>query len=1411
MAKTDAELVIRAKDEASKALVAIGSALEKLKAAQTAAGAGAGKAGAQFGTLTDQLAELQAHAQALSQFGKLAAYLDSATKAFRRIESATAKASEEQARIADQSSEAAAALQRLVAAQNAEMAALARHKAQAAADAKAQRDLTTEIAKTEGKLSKLQERFATAKIPGDKLRATIEEQKAALASLRGAQEQATAAANASKAALDAQKAKYQEVRGQVAEANKSHKALETTLDRATVLVGKNNAALESSGAHLDEIRTLAGQVSSALGGVAVAQDAIADASTRAAAAVQQVSAALSRQDGQNAAPATSGGPAAQATAQYRSQVAAVNNAREAYAAARVEATRLGRELAKTATPTTELKTAFLLARDASDQAKAAYVGQAEALNKLKGVARGSFADLAKIPAAVEHIESAMSGGGGAVRGGRELKFLGLTGYKLQNLSYQINDLVTQIGSGTPVTQAFAQQGGQILQLFPELLSGAIRFLPTIAAVTAAVATVGNAMKDVADQESTERSFTGRLSTSADGARYSAKALGEAAHALDVYGTSLKDAREELTQFVSAGVNPTKLEAFGRTAQNMADVLGIKVPDAASKMTDSLTKGYEGVKALDDAVGFLTLAEREQIRALFDAGKAAEARTLAYQLFERSMDQAAQKARGPWSSAIRDLSAAWSNFMSWIGNSQPIQTVIQWLEQLARTAKWASGLLPGAAASSTSTASGAVGATLGRLQNKRNQLAASDAFDRLRNLDAAKAGGRSVDAAEYAKTSAQVAGITASIRQLDAAIAMLNTTSRAVAGSDTTLGDSVRSRKIGADIVRTLKDQADSLKGVNDQRRIAIAGEKAYNDAIQKGADQASALEAKRLAENIERYSVTKELGAAAHSAESKANALAAKLRSAEETLRSMEDAMDKRAAAGQTLSLADRLAVITDETDKVRRELAAFQKLGGTSIGAESIDAFKSHLDTNEQLLKNLETIKFYEERLADLEKQRDEKLSSIADRYSDGSLSAAQAFTEQSKAAEEFRNLIVETAKAAQDFAVQIRGAKPDPALESFAAKMSRIASPATSGAKSIEGKVGASLLSSEEQRLNALLSERRSLVETLNQLYEAGAIGQDELRARTLSTFNDTRPEIDAQIASLTALVEKLHEQKDITDQAYSAWIAKIQLTKTNLDDLSATQFLTVKAADEMIANSFSNRWDEVVQKIQGGTNAFKALGDGIRSVAADVVLQIAKMMALNAAIQFIQATGLGKWLSNTTNGLVDTGGLMKGSSALAAAGLIVNNAATKLLSAATALAASGNGGSTGAGGSGGFFQAVASFFAKFFHEGGVVGQGGRTGPVLGVDWSNVPKFHSGGFPGLRSDEVRAVLKRGEEVLTENDPRHAANGGGMGGRGGDVKIVNVFDPADVLAHALGSTVGEKVLLNWISQNSGAFKAALR
>ncbi len=88
------------------------------------------------------------------------------------------------------------------------------------------------------------------------------------------------------------------------------------------------------------------------------------------------------------------------------------------------------------------------------------------------------------------------------------------------------------------------------------------------------------------------------------------------------------------------------------------------------------------------------------------------------------------------------------------------------------------------------------------------------------------------------------------------------------------------------------------------------------------------------------------------------------------------------------------------------------------------------------------------------------------------------------------------------------------------------------------------------------------------------------------------------------------------------------------------------------------------------------------------------------------------------------------------------------------------------------------LGNVFSGMFHEGGVVGGGGAGRLVHPAYFEMAPRYHRGGIAG---DEVPAILRREEEVLTRNDPRHRYNGGGMGNV--RVEIVNQGAPQEVVS----------------------------
>jgi len=77
-------------------------------------------------------------------------------------------------------------------------------------------------------------------------------------------------------------------------------------------------------------------------------------------------------------------------------------------------------------------------------------------------------------------------------------------------------------------------------------------------------------------------------------------------------------------------------------------------------------------------------------------------------------------------------------------------------------------------------------------------------------------------------------------------------------------------------------------------------------------------------------------------------------------------------------------------------------------------------------------------------------------------------------------------------------------------------------------------------------------------------------------------------------------------------------------------------------------------------------------------------------------------------------------------------------------------------------GVLGGAGGMFASVLHAGGTVGAPGPGRMVPALAFANAPRMHSGGWVGLKPDEVPAILQRGERVLSR---REAA---GYGGRGG-------------------------------------------
>lgn len=124
----------------------------------------------------------------------------------------------------------------------------------------------------------------------------------------------------------------------------------------------------------------------------------------------------------------------------------------------------------------------------------------------------------------------------------------------------------------------------------------------------------------------------------------------------------------------------------------------------------------------------------------------------------------------------------------------------------------------------------------------------------------------------------------------------------------------------------------------------------------------------------------------------------------------------------------------------------------------------------------------------------------------------------------------------------------------------------------------------------------------------------------------------------------------------------------------------------------------------------------------------------------------------------------------------------------------------------GAGKLAAASGNIAAGVKHTGGIAGQGGTTRQVPGWLFAGAARYHSGGIAGanpLKPGEVPAILKAGEEVITQQDPRHTMNGGGTGGGGAQSVRINLIDDRGNIGDYMSSADGERVLLETLERNS--------
>lgn len=287
-------------------------------------------------------------------------------------------------------------------------------------------------------------------------------------------------------------------------------------------------------------------------------------------------------------------------------------------------------------------------------------------------------------------------------------------------------------------------------------------------------------------------------------------------------------------------------------------------------------------------------------------------------------------------------------------------------------------------------------------------------------------------------------------------------------------------------------------------------------------------------------------------------------------------------------------------------------------------------------------------------------------------------------------------------------------------------------------------------EQQRDAL-REQRDLMRSIGEFKAAAAI---DGQIKSLGT--SIGEAYDKLIAFYRALSPADRARLRIMDDAQlEAIIGKLERAKTAATALQGSLFKGKVSFQDFLnafASSATDSFNNFIRRIAEGQNAFRSAGRAIKEFASSFANALAQMivkaLAFTAALYALSAiTGLSP----------------------AALGEIIR--------------------------------------VGVHHAGGIAGSAG--GVKRQVDpgiFQAALRYHTGGIAGFAPDEVPAVLKRGEEVLTEGDPRHRANGGldrSAEGQGiTSIKNVNLFDRDQAAQELINTKAGQKAVLNIVRGN---------
>lgn len=248
----------------------------------------------------------------------------------------------------------------------------------------------------------------------------------------------------------------------------------------------------------------------------------------------------------------------------------------------------------------------------------------------------------------------------------------LSAFQVQNLSYQVQDIIVGLYSGQNPLTVFIQQGLQIQQIFGQQGLGAalkgvadyLRGFFTVARVGVGglLAAAGAGISAFDSYISAQKEVAARLQGLGAYAGITARQFDALANSVAKNAGISVSSAEDLTSALIASGNATSenLLLAGSNVKNFAATFRTDIAGATNILTDLFANPEQGITKLTDALKFADVATKKEIQNLIEQGRAQDALTLGLQKAIPSLVDAKAVTTG-WSRAWDEVTVSVSNY------------------------------------------------------------------------------------------------------------------------------------------------------------------------------------------------------------------------------------------------------------------------------------------------------------------------------------------------------------------------------------------------------------------------------------------------------------------------------------------------------------------------------------------------------------------------------------------------------------------------------------------------------------------------------------------------------------------------------------------------------------------------------